>query len=66
MDGTRSYKVFQGGYVIPAKDDTPAEYVKIKQPVFHCQVYDGKKTVAFLTRRTYAEAALEGVNAIGR
>ena len=54
MDGTRSYKVFQGGYVIPPKDDKPAEYVKVKPPVFHCQVYDGKKTVAFLTRSASA------------
>ena len=38
MHDTRSYKIFQGGYVIPAKDDKPADYVKAKPPVFHCQV----------------------------
>ena len=38
MPDTRSYKIFQGGYVIPAKDDRPADYVKAKPPVFHCQV----------------------------
>ena len=66
MDGTRSYKVFQGGYVIPAKDDKPADYVKAKPPVFHCQVFSGKKIVAFYTRKTYAEAKMEGENSIGR
>ena len=66
MSDTRSYKIFQGGYVIPSKDDRPADYVKAKPPVFHCQVYDGKKTVAFYTRKTYAEAKMEGENSIGR
>ena len=64
MSDTRSYKIFQAGYVIPAKDDKPAEYVKSKTPVFHCQVYNGKKTVAFYTRKTYAEAKMEGENSI--
>ncbi len=64
MSDTRSYKIFQGGYVIPAKDDKPADYVKSKPPVFHCQVYSGKKTVAFYTRKTYAEAKMEGENSI--
>ena len=57
---TRSYKVFQAGYIVPAKDDKPSEYVKSKPPVFHCQVFNGKDTVAFYTRKTYAEAKLEG------
>ena len=39
---TRSYKVFQAVYIIPAKDDKPSEYVKSKPPVFHCQVFNGK------------------------
>ena len=52
MHDTRSYKIFQGGYVIPAKDDKPADYVKAKPPVFHCQVFSGKKIVAFYTRKT--------------
>ena len=60
MHDTRSYKVFQGGYVIPAKDDRPADYVKAKPPVFHCQVFNGKQTTAFFTRKTYAEAKQEG------
>ena len=46
MHDTRSYKIFQGGYVIPAKDDKPADYVKSKPPVFHCQVFSGK-TVSY-------------------
>ena len=66
MHDTRSYKIFQGGYVIPAKDDRPADYVKAKPPVFHCQVFNGKTTVAFFTRKTYAEAQWEGENSIGR
>lgn len=66
MHGTRSYKIFQGGYVIPSKDDRPADYVKAKPPVFHCQVYDDKKTVAFYTRKTYAEAKAEGESSVGR
>ena len=66
MHDTRSYKIFQGGYVIPAKDDKPADYVKAKPPVFHCQVFNGKKTVAFYTRKTYAEAKMEGENSLGR
>jgi len=61
MSNTRTYKVFQGGYVIPAKDDgTPSEYVKCKPAVFHCQVFDKDKPVAFYTRKTYAEAKYEG------
>jgi len=60
MHDTRSYKIFQGGYVIPAKDDRPADYVKAKPPVFHCQVFNGKQTTAFFTRKTYAEAKREG------
>ena len=60
MPDTRSYKIFQGGYVIPAKDDRPAAYMKAKPPVFPCQVFNGKKTVAFFTRKTYAEAKMEG------
>ena len=60
MHGTRSYKIFQGGYIIPAKDDKLADYVKSKPPVFHCQVFNGKQTTAFFTRKTYAEAKAEG------
>ena len=30
--------------------------MKSKPPVFHCQVFNGKNTVAFYTRKTYAEA----------
>ncbi len=66
MHDTRSYKVFQGGYVILPKDGGPADYVKAKPSVFHCQVYEGKQTVAFFTRKTYAEAKMEGENSIGR
>ena len=66
MHDTRSYKIFQGGYVIPAKDDKPADSVKAKPPDFHCQVFSGKKIVAFYTRKTYAEAKMEGENSIGR
>ena len=40
--------------------------LQIKPPVFHCQVFSGKKTVAFYTRKTYAEAKMEGENSIGR
>lgn len=65
-DTNRSYKIFQGGYVIPAKDDKPADYVKTKPIVYHCQVFSGKKTVAFYTRKTYAEAKMEGENSLGR
>ena len=66
MSDTRSYKIFQAGYVIPAKDDKPADYVKAKPPVFHCQIFSGKNTVAFYTRKTYAEAKAEGESSIGR
>ena len=65
-DDPASYKVFQAGYIIPAKDDKPSEYVKSKPPVFHCQVFNGKNTVAFYTRKTYAEAKMEGENSIAR
>ncbi len=66
MQGTRSYKIFQGSYVIPAKDDKPTEYVKAKPPVFHCQVFQGKNTIAFYTRKTYAEAKVEGEGCVNR
>ena len=60
MHDTRSYKIFQGGYVIPTKDDKPADYVKVKPPVFHCQVFMVKRQLRFTPEKLMQKQRWKG------